>query len=85
MAAAAQALLVAERLAKACPSVMPTSLTVWWSSMWASPFAVDVEVEQAVADDLVEHVVEEGHAGVEPACPAIEVDTHGDLGFEGVA
>ena len=48
--------------------------------------AGDVEVDQAVAADLVEHVLEKRHAGVKPApAGAVQIDGHGDLGFAGVA
>jgi hypothetical protein len=86
VAVAAQALLVAERLgeglaqgdADVLDGVVVVDVRV--------ALAVNVEVDQAVADDLVEHVIEEGHAGIELALPAaIEIDAHGDLGFEGVA
>ena len=48
--------------------------------------ALDVEVDQAVARDLVEHVVEEGHAGVQLLLAgAVEVDRDADLRLVGVA
>ena len=77
VAVAAQALLVAERaLAKAWPRVMPTSLDgVVVVDVRIARGAMNVEVDQAVAGDLVEHVIEEGHAGIELVLPAaIEVD-----------
>jgi hypothetical protein len=65
---------------------MPTSSTVWWPSMCRSPWAVDLEVDQAVAGDLVEHVVEEADAGRElGAAAAVQVEGDADLGFLGVA
>ena len=73
-------------LATAWPSVMPMSSTVWWPSMCRSPLASIVEVDQAVARDLVEHVVEETDAGGELGrAAAVEVEPHADLGFLGVA
>src|SRR5574343_1497962 len=46
---------------------------------------VDIKVDQAMTGDLVEHVVEEGHAGGKFALAGtIEVETHGDLRLEGV-
>jgi ferritin-like protein len=46
----------------------------------------DLEVEGAVAGDLVEHVVEETDAGVELALArTVQVDLDPDLGLEGVA
>jgi hypothetical protein len=45
----------------------------------------DVEVDQPVARDLLEHVVKEGHAGGETAAPAaIEIQPDIDPGFERV-
>src|SRR5450830_1543159 len=47
---------------------------------------VDVQVDQAVAGDLVQHMVEEGHAGVELLLAgAVQVDGDTDLGLVGVA
>ena len=65
VAVAAHALLVAERLASACPSVMPTSSTVWCASMCRSPLRLDLEIDHAVTGDLIEHVIEETDAGGE--------------------
>ena len=49
-------------------------------------FAGDVEIDHAVAGDLIEHVFEEGHACIEVAfAGAVEVQGKGDLGFVGVA
>src|SRR5690606_20919684 len=48
--------------------------------------AVDVEVDQAVAGDLVEHVVQEGNPGVDAlAARAIEIDGCSHAGFLGIA
>jgi len=45
----------------------------------------DVEVDQSVPRDLLEHVVEEGHAGGEiPPPAAIEIQPDIDPGFERV-
>ena len=47
---------------------------------------LDLEVETAVAGNLVEHVVEEPDAGVElTLAAAVEIDLDSDLGLEGVA
>ena len=44
-----------------------------------------IEVDQPVAGDLVEHVIEEGHAGGEfPLSGAIEIETHGNLRLQGI-
>jgi hypothetical protein len=46
----------------------------------------DLQVDQTVAADLVEHVIEEGHAGGQLlAAGAIEIDAHTDPGFGGIA
>ncbi len=48
--------------------------------------ALDVQVDQPMAGDLVEHVLEEGHADVEARlASAIQVDRDLDLGLQGVA
>jgi hypothetical protein len=44
---------------------MPTSSTVWCWSTWKSPVGATVEVDQAVAAEQVEHVVEEPDAGAD--------------------
>jgi len=73
-------------LAKAWPRVMPTSSTVWWSSMCRSPLTFDIQVDQPVTGDLVEHVLEERHTdGEARLAGAIEIDGDLDLGFQGVA
>ena len=47
---------------------------------------LDFEIEHAVARDLVEHVVEEGHAGVQLLdAGAVKVDRDADLRLVGVA
>jgi hypothetical protein len=47
---------------------------------------LDLEVDQPVAGDLVEHVVEEADAGGELGrAAAVEVDAHADLRLGGVA
>jgi hypothetical protein len=54
--------------------------------MWVSPSQWMSRIDEAVAHDLVEHVIEEGHAGIELALAgAVEIDAHRDLRFEGVA
>src|SRR5690606_40331009 len=48
--------------------------------------ALDVQIDQPVAGDLVEHVLEEGHAdGEVRLAGAIEIDRRLDAGFQGVA
>ena len=45
-------------------------------------FGLDIEVEESVGGDLVEHVVEEGDAGIGVAVAlAVDVDGDGDVGF----
>src|SRR5690606_33488077 len=47
---------------------------------------LDVEVDKAMAGDLVEHVFEEGDTGVEAGlAAAIQVQADRDPGFEGIA
>jgi hypothetical protein len=47
---------------------------------------VHIKVDQTVTGDLVEHVIEEGHAGGQLlAAGAIEIDAHMDPGFGGIA
>jgi uncharacterized protein (UPF0254 family) len=54
--------------------------------MCRSPTDFDLQVEAAVAGDLVEHVVEETDAGVElTLAAAVQVDLDADLGLEGIA
>jgi NaMN:DMB phosphoribosyltransferase len=46
----------------------------------------DLQIEQAMAGELVEHVVEEGDAGVHLAATgAIEIQGHVNIGFAGDA
>src|SRR5574343_18084 len=46
----------------------------------------DIEVDEAMAGNLVQHVVEERNTGGELALAgAIKVETHGNLRFEGIA
>jgi hypothetical protein len=53
--------------------------------MCRSPSAVDVQIDQPVAGDLVEHVVKEADARVQLGLArAVEVDAHGDLRLGGV-
>ena len=46
---------------------------------------LDVEVDQTVTRDLIEHVLQKGHAGLEgrPTL-TVQVETDADLGFERV-
>lgn len=47
---------------------------------------VDVEVDQAVPGDLIEHVIEERHAGLEAGLAgAVQIQADADLGFGGAA
>ena len=46
----------------------------------------DRQIKQTMASQLMEHVIEEGHAGAHLAlATAIEADGHADLGFPGDA
>ena len=66
---------------------MPTSSTVWCAPVSRSPFALDRQVEAAVAREQVEHVVEEADAGARarraPSPSSCELDV--DLGLAGLA
>jgi hypothetical protein len=47
---------------------------------------VDVQIDQAVTGDLIEHVIEETNAGMQLGrAGAVEIDSNSDLGFSGVA
>ncbi len=71
---------------KAWPRVMPTSSTVWWSSICQVTLALDIQIDQAMTGDLVEHVLEERHTDIEARLTgAIQVDRDLDLGLQGVA
>ncbi|MCY1282374.1 hypothetical protein D9M70_312100 [compost metagenome] len=86
MAVAADALLVAdglgEGLAEGDADVLDGMVVV---DMQVA-LALDVQVDQAVAGDLVHHVLEEGNPGIEAGLArSIQVDGNLDLGFQGVA
>ena len=50
------------------------------------PFSLDMEIKEAVGGDLVEHMIEEGDAGVGVALTgAVDVKGDGDVGFFGGA
>lgn len=54
--------------------------------MCRSPLQVMSRSYQAVAGNLVHHVIKEGHAGVKAGfAGAIEVDLDRDLGFKGIS
>jgi hypothetical protein len=76
LAEAADAFLAAERLRNAWPSVRPTSSTVWWSSTSMSPVARIAEIEEAVAGEELEHVIQERDAGLDVVATAA-VDVRG--------
>jgi hypothetical protein len=45
----------------------------------------NIQVDQPMPGDLVEHVVKERHAGSElPLAAAVEIETHGDPGLQGI-
>ena len=72
--------------ASAWPSAMPTSSTVWWSSMCRSPSARMVDVDQRMARELIEHMVEEADAGRNVRLArTVEVDGDLDRGLVGLA
>jgi hypothetical protein len=48
------------------------------------PLGADLQIQQAVAGELVEHVIEEGHTGAHPTtAAAIEAQVHAHIGFTG--
>ena len=48
--------------------------------------ALDIQIDQPVSGNLVEHVFKERHADIESGlATAIEVDRALDLGFQGIA
>lgn len=86
MTVAADALLVADglgqRLAEGNADILDRMMRV---DMQVA-FRLDLQIHHAVARDLVQHVVEEGHAGSQLglAC-AVEVEANRDLGFERIS
>jgi hypothetical protein len=75
VAVAAQALLVAERLGKRLAERDADVFDGVVGIDVQVALGFDFEVDQAVAGDLVEHVVEEGHAGGKAALTgAIEIE-----------
>ena len=86
MAVAADALLVAERLRESLPQRDARVFHRMVGVDMQVTLGLDVQVDQAMACDLVEHVVEKRHPGGELRNPrAVEVEADRDLGFEGVA
>ena len=66
----------------ASPSAMPTSSTVWCWSTSRSPRADEIEIEAAVARDLLEHVIEESNAGGDLRLAApVEIQPQANVGF----
>src|SRR5690606_32975659 len=49
------------------------------------PIAGDVQVDHAVARDLIHHVLKKGHASVKHAlASAIKIEANADFSFEGI-
>ena len=69
----------------ASPIARPTSSTVWCASISRSPFASTIEIEPGVTAELVEHVVEEGHAGGGRNLSPLEGEVDQDLRFVGAS
>ena len=83
---AGDAFHVAERLAQRCPKRDADILHRVVLVDMEVALGVDRQVDQAVAGDLVQHVVEEADAGLDPALAgAVEVDGDRDVGFLGFA
>jgi hypothetical protein len=57
--------LVAQRLAQRLPARYRHPPTVWWSSMCKSPFGRDRQVQQGMAGEGGQHVVEESDSGLD--------------------
>ena len=52
--------------------------------MWVSPHRIDLQVDQAMAADLMEHVIQEGHAGAGLALAgSVQIQPHLHVGFTG--
>ena len=72
--------------AKACPRVMPGVFHRVMGVDVQVALGLDIQIDQAVARDLVEHVIEKRHAGRELGyARAVEIETDRDPGFEGIA
>ena len=86
VAVAADARLVADRLVERLPKGDADVLHRVVGVDVQVAFRLDVEVEHAVARDLLEHVLEERQAGGEPRrALAVQVEPHPDLRFLGAA
>ena len=69
----------------ACPSTMPVSSTVWWSSTAMSPSARTSRSITPCRATCLEHVLEEGDAGGEVCGPgAVERDGDRDASLSRV-
>ena len=72
--------------ANAWPRTMPASSTVWCAFDLGVADGADREVEQPVTAERVEHVVEEGHPGLDVAgTGAVQVQVDRDIGLPGRA
>lgn len=86
MAIATQTALVTDRLGKSLAEGDTDILDRVVVIDVGIAFAMDIQIDQTVTDDLVEHVIKERNAGIEPALTgAIKIDADRDLRFERVA
>jgi hypothetical protein len=86
MTVATDALLVADRLGHGLTEGNADVLDGMVAVDMQIAVGMHIEVDQPMTGDLVEHVVEEGHAGGQLlAAGAIEIDAHTDPGFGGIA
>ena len=86
MAVTPDALLVAERLGERLAERNADVLDRVVGVDVQVALGRDIEIEHTVARDLVEHVVEKGHAGIErAAAAAVKIELDVDLRFLGVA
>ena len=52
--------------------------------MWVSPHRIDLQVDQAMAADLMEHVIQEGHPSAGLALAgSVEIQPHLHICFTG--
>ena len=86
MSVAGDSLLVADRLAERLAQGDADILDRVVIVDMQVAFRLDVEVDQAVAGHLIQHVLEKVDAGVEAALAlAIQIDGHGDTGLQRIA
>lgn len=86
MPVAYQSFFVAYRLGNGLPQGDADVLDSMVRVNMQIAFRIDFQVDQSVTRDLVQHVVEKRHAGIEfRHASAIEIDSHTNLRFQRVA